>query len=400
MDFIEGFMEYSEGIASPPQFRKWAAITAVAGALERRVYTITTDEPAYPNIITLLVGPPATGKSKSISIVDKLWHEMEGVHLMVNNVTKAALIDSLLESARNIVVNDKHIESFHSLLVAAPEFGVFVPGHDLEFLSTLNYIWDNPREYSEKRRGLRCPDNPKGELVINKPQVNILAGAQPDFLASVLPEEAWGMGTTSRIILVYCPTPTKVPLFSPNIRDEKKFARLGAQMRRIGELFGPMSWEIDAMRAFAQWDDKELAPVPTHSKLYHWTGRRGFVTAKLCIISSAARGNDMVITKGDFERAKEWLLDAERVMPDIFRDMSGKSDKSILDELYQYVWATYARERTPVHKSALQRHLSQKVPEPRIEGMIKLSLDIGNIENKGEGFFIPRSQNIAAMGVE
>src|SRR5882724_11244346 len=201
-DWLDQYMSYTDGITSPEIYRLWSGISAIAGALERRVWVETSRGVLYPNMFCLLVGPPGVGKSNAISIVEELWYSSKKFKVAPNNVTKAALVDALLEADRKIILpNGGGLVEYHCLLTSSSEFGVLVPAHDLEFLSVLNYIYDNPKVYRENRRSL----NKNIEII--HPQITILAGTQPGFLASLLPEEAWSMGFTSRIIMIYAGVP-------------------------------------------------------------------------------------------------------------------------------------------------------------------------------------------------
>ena len=398
MDFVSTFMNYTQGIASPSRFRLWSAIGAVAGAMERRVFTTTTGKPAFPNLFILLVGGPGTGKSESIMIVEELWMEAGGLFVASNNVTKAALIDELFESKRNIYLDEQTLLEYHSLLVAAPEFGVLVPAHDLEFLSVLNYVWDNPKFYREKRRGLKSIENEKGVVDIPKPNITILGGTQPGWLSSVLPEEAWTMGTMARTIMAYSAEKIDVPLFDTNLRDPKLFQDLVTILRRITGLMGPMTWDPETMTLIEEWRRGGLVPVPKHSKLLHYSARRMFMTIKLCIVASASRGVDMVILPEDFIRARKWLLDIETVMPDVFRDMAGKSDKAVMDELYTFGWKIFMDEKKPVHKGRLLGFIANRVPSEKAERILDLCTSMGMFIDRGEGLYEP-GQNFT-YGVE
>ena len=63
MDFVDAFVALTDERPSPELFRKWAAITTLSGALEKRVWCMTKAGPQYANLYTMLVAPPGIGKS-------------------------------------------------------------------------------------------------------------------------------------------------------------------------------------------------------------------------------------------------------------------------------------------------------------------------------------------------
>lgn len=364
VDLIDSFMAYTDGIPSPVIFRQWCAIATIAGALERRVWVQTARSKLFPNLFTLLVSPPGIGKSQSIAHVSELWYGTRlanggKFYVAPNNVTKAALVDQLAKADRKIMAGGTMVE-YHSLLVASSEFGVLVPAHDLEFLSVLNDIYDNPRAYRESRRTLGR------EIDIVHPQLNLLAGTQPGFLASLLPEEAWSMGFLSRIILVYAGTTPAVDLFDESESREPQYKALIKALQRVGSLMGVCVWTGEAQDAVRGWVSSGCAPVPEHSKLQNYIPRRVLHLLKLCIVSAVSRSGGLTITLADVTRAKDWLLHAEELMPDVFRDMAGKSDGQVIADLHFFMFKIYIADKKPIHEARIWDFLKTRVPSEKI----------------------------------
>src|SRR5438105_11465498 len=89
-DWIEGFQSFSDGMPSPLIFRKWAAISAIAGALQRRVYVTTSISRIYPNLYIVLVAPPTIGKSQAITPIHQIWSSLNTLHVAPDSVTRAS----------------------------------------------------------------------------------------------------------------------------------------------------------------------------------------------------------------------------------------------------------------------------------------------------------------------
>lgn len=392
MDWIECFMEYTSSLPTPEIFRLWAGITAISGALDRRIWADLGPAPVFPNLYTMLVGVPGTGKSQACAPVRTLWTMCRELHVAPDNVTKAALIDSLHKNSR-FFLNDSvpgGMLEIHSVLVAAPELGVLMSKHDLEFISVLNHIFDSPPIYSEERRSMegRQPE-------ITNPQLTILSGAQPDFLGSILPEEAWGMGFCSRLLLIYAAVPPKIKLFSKTSKpDPQLLKQLSYEMDGMANLYGEMSWTEEAQNAVAVWYDEGLIPVPTHSKLLHYSTRRLLLLTKLITIASISRKRDKIILAEDVERAKNWMLDAEKVMPDVFRAMLAKNDSELLQELHRYIWRLWAsalpEQRKPVAITEVYTFLKDRAPSERIDRLVDIAEKSGLLVRSPVGGWIPK----------
>lgn len=397
-DWIESFLTLTEGIPSPEIFRKWTAISILAGALQRRVWVRTAQSILYPNLYTVLVSPPGVGKSQAISRAQDLWSSINSLHVAPNSVTKAALLDCLEGSAVRVTKPDKTFQIFHALNVASSEFGVLVPAHDLDFLSVLNDIYDCPSKFRENRR------HRARQLDIDYPLLNILAGTQPAYLASLLPEEAWGMGFTSRLILIYSAQNIRVPLFAETdeftqkrqeAEQTRQFKALKSDLERMTTLYGQFAWEPEAKKNLEAWANAGLPPIPINSRMQHYNARRVLHMLKLCMVSAIARDDELCITLADVNRARDWLLEAEERMPDVFRDMAGKSDKQVIDDLYQYIWRLTAATRDekgnlkPIHVTRLIQFLQTRVPSEKVMRIIELCVRSEMLQIAGKDLYLP-----------
>lgn len=363
-DWLEAYMAYTEGIPSPEIFRLWSGISALAGAMERRMWIRSARNTLYPNLFILLVAPPAVGKSQAIQNTAELWRATKHLHVAPNNVTRASLIDAL-ERARTAKVTAAHgVFEYHSMAVAASEFGVLLSAHDLEFLSALTDIYDNPVSYQETRRTNDRTIN------IKNPQLNIIAGVQPGFMASVFPEEAWSQGFASRLLMIYAVSGPKFSLFAEQETRPDLFNYLAKRMEKITGQIGEFDFEQEAKDMLEAWFQSGGNPVPQHSKLQYYVARRVQAVLKLCMVSSISRDLDLLITVADVTRAMEWLFAAEAVMPDIFRDMAGKSDMQVIQELHYFLWPLWAQSKQPIHESRVFHFLQTRVPSEKISRLL------------------------------
>lgn len=393
-------MELTEGLPTPPAFRLWSAISAVGAALERRCWVRFNENLTYPNQFIVLCGPPGTGKGQALVPAREILKESKAVLLAPNDMTKAALVDTLAESKRQVVLEaGKPPVIYHTLCVVAPEFGTLVSAHDVEFLNTLNDLFDCRNDYDSRRRG----HNGGKTIQVPRPHVSILSGTQPGYLGELLPESAWIMGFTSRLILVYAGGRETIDPFAE--REERAALRVEvvSGLRGIGKLCGQFKRTSDFERAFKLWIDKGLPPVPDHTRLAHYIARRDIHTMKLCMIAAVSARQELLLRVEDFERARSWLLGAELAMPDIFRDMSMKSDSALMNECHRYcfqLWTRSAREiseRRPVHRSEILRFLSLRCPAMIAFKILELLVQAGWLAQlDGTLLFIPKARSFTA----
>lgn len=371
-DWLEGFLELTEGLPTPPLFRLWTGIGVLASALERRVWLQVTRQMLFPNLFTLLVGPPGSGKSVAIKPARKLLDAARVTRVAPTDMTKAAMVDVLATSKRTTLFSGV-TTIYHPLCVVLSEFGTLVSSYDLEFMSTINTAFDN-EDITSQRRG-----HNEGKVIsIKNANMNILAGTQPGYLSELLPETAWSMGFAARLIMIYSPEAPSVDMFDEGADASELHASLVRGLVERSKLLGPFEITEDAKAALRAWGASGMAPVPEHSRLAHYRSRRAQYVLKLCMIASVARGTVLHITASDVQRARSWLLSAETLMPDIFRDMAQRSDTTIMNELHRYAfktWTDSARDvarRRPLHRSELMRFLALRCPANTAEKVLDL----------------------------
>lgn len=345
------------------------------GALERRVWTSAMGKRLYPNLFILLVARPGVGKTVAIDEVADLWAETQLFHVAPTSITKASLIDQLAAAKQTAMTSDG-MDIYHSLLIPSGEFGVFAPGYDSEFLNRLNVLFDCQKQYKEATRH-------KGVIEIDYPHISLISGTQPGYLAHTLPTQAFTMGFTSRLMMIYASEPVKRKLFSTGDRlDLVQRNSLIKDLKNIGHLNGPYKWDDDVAEAVEAWAEEGMTPAPSHTRLINYNPRRIIYIMKLSMIYAAARRDDLIVTMEDFESAKETLLEAEALMPMIFDEMGSSGDEGHnLDEAFGYVVREYQRKKRPIPKSDLSFFLSRRVPPYMVEHTIRLMFEAEMIKD-------------------
>lgn len=379
-------MEVTDGISSPDQFRLWTGISLVAGACERRVWARAARVQTFPNLYVLLTAAPGVGK-QVISLAKTAWKQTKeypagpaAFRVAPSQMTKAALVDALAKAKQVKLVKGANLE-YHSMLIAAEEFQVLLPTYDTEYIATLNEVFNNPDiPYEEHRR-----TGAVREISINNPQLNILAGVQPSYFVSTFPEEAWTTGFARRIIMIYASEGKFQELFQDSLdpTEDQRWGEMLAQLSQVSNLYGCCAWEAEAAELLAKWHRAKGPPTPTHSKLVHYNNSRTMFAIKLAIVSAVARTGALVITSGDVQRALSWLLNAEALMPDVFREMVGKSDSQVIDELHYMMITEQGKTRRPLATALLWEFLRQRLPSEKIEKVLMSALKSGVVCNPG-----------------
>lgn len=342
-------------------------IVAIGSCVGRRVWTeLLEGLPIYPNFFVFLVGPPAVGKTQAMSPVAEHLRRSDTIKLAPNDISKQGLLDKLSKATQ--VVNKQidgvlRVEEYHYLALWIRELSNFMSQYDSALAGVLTDLYDNPPVNDETKRG-------SGDLVIVRPSISMLAATATKNLGATIGGDLWGQGFMSRIIMVYCGEKPKVKFFQKGgVKREEYDPAIVEALSRVGALRGEMTWAADAEDAFNTWAEEGFKPAPTHSKLGEYNGRRYMHTAKLAMVSAL---NDlrMEITLGDFLRAKNWLIAAERDMPEIFKEMTVHSDGEVIRELHMHLWALYARNKKPLDRAILVSFLTTKVASREIPRLL------------------------------
>lgn len=408
--WIDSFLRYTEVQPSPEIYRRWSAIGAITGALERRTWIDTSANRLYPNMFVALVGPPGTGKDSSIVAAKDLLARTGMVNLAPISMSHKGMMDHLADETTHKTMLDLERNewlSYHSLLCFVPEIGVLLPKYDLGYLSMLNELFQCYDIFEERIRQFG------GVLRIERPHIHIFGGTQPKYMEEWLPDAAFGMGFTARMVFVYHGAPVKVSVFNSYSVDETLEKNLIFDLANIARLKGPFKVRESTAKLIEEWhhgpseDDK-----PTHSKLVHYNARRIMHVLKLSMAYSTARSNEMIIEDEDFQAALGLLLETESYMPEIFKEMKSGGQLAELEEAFHHLLALYhQRGQKPVPEHMLVHFLSARVPANQIEFLIETMIrsrmvEVVEVGNPGlnlprkyqDRAFIPLALNVVEEG--
>lgn len=283
--------------------------------------------------------------------------------------------------------------SFNSLFIASRELGALIPVYDPAFLSALTDIYDNSK-YDEKRRGNKEP------LIIDRPQINLLAATQPAFLMDSLPASAWDQGFLSRVIIVYKDFVTERRL---NLHEEEPPRNilleqdLIADLQAVAARTGKMLFKPDAAELLEDWAaDKNNRPA--HPRLLHYTSRRPINTIKLSMIA-AVDSNHADIEQSDVRTAIDWLMTAEKEMPDMFTQFKSGGDAAVISETHHFCVTYSVRKGGSVPAPQIYDFLRGRVPSYRVQPIVDVMIRSGMIKAEVKDGITLFSVNPSTLGM-
>lgn len=351
--WIESFIENTKGLESPRIFRQWAAITTIAAAVEQKVY-LQTSSILHPNVYCFLVGHPGVGKTRTVRVARRYYLETPEPHVAPTSMTGAAMVDTLTSSKRTFIRLPEGPLEYNSMYITADELGAFMHKYDEEAIGIMSAFYD-PDEYGQRRR------NNDLKIKIKSPQLNVICGTTPSNLLKYLPDSAWEQGFTSRVMMIFSDERTIGDDFADH--DNTLSPELIHDLRSIGSLMGKFEVTADYRNAVSNWRNLGEPPLPTHPKLIHYATRRRVHLYKLSMVSAIDRSDTLLLTRDDFNRAMNWMVQAESAMPEIFKAGAGNADAKAIEEIYHFVLTrgaggrpvperhivSFAKERVPIH---------------------------------------------------
>lgn len=394
--WTDAFNKYMEKSGSPELFRKWTGIFTVAAALERKVFVQTSKGVLHPNLYVILVGPPAAGKTIASAFASDIMRETlagsssDEHKIAPTNVSRASMIDALDDAKRRFVTPkmDAVIE-FNSMAIFSNELGTLIPAYENDFIQVLTDLYDGKRFHERKRT--RSTD-----LLIDNPQINLLAATTPSYLQDLLPEGAWDQGFISRTTLIYSGRSDPVDLFDDVENDSQLYRNLVQDLDIIGQMYGRMYFDNDAVEAFRAWIKSGEAPAPTHPKLSSYSSRRAAHLLKLCMISSAATRDDLKVGLENFVEALDWMVQAEHTMGDIFKAMVTGGATRIIDETWHHAYEWWLKKnKQPIPEMHIYEFVTQRAPAGDVVRIIDLMKKNGILTEQltpGGTAFVPRAR--------
>ena len=333
-DWINSFMELTDNSEPPLLFRKWAAISAIAAALQRKVRVeLGMSLTFYPNLYIVLVGPSATGKGTAMKFASDIIEQIPTIRLSAQATSLQALIRRMKDTNLTDVNINTGEQTYHSsLTIFSTEFTVFLGYHNQELIAALCEWYDchNRWTYETIAR--------KKEEVVGV-WVNLFAGTTPDAIQASLPIESIGGGLTSRIIFVVEEKRGKLVVIPTKTEREIQLQqKLVYDLEAINQLSGIMNYTEGFLKIYSDWCYYADTHRPFQDKKFDgYCGRRRKHLITLSMVCCASHSDEMIVTSDDIERAIELLAEVEMKMGKVFKGMGRSGTSDLLNDAITFI---------------------------------------------------------------
>lgn len=317
--WLEAFVKYASYGEAPLSMYFWAGVSAVAGALRRRVWIDMGYFKWIPNFYIVLVAPPGiVSKTTTASIGMKLLRKVPNIKFGPDVVTWPALASAFAASLEHVELSPGNFTPMCSLTLESGEFGTLLNPQDREMVDMLVSLWDG------KDGAFHKLTKTQGEDLIENPFINIIACTTPAWIEGYFPEYLIGGGFTSRSIFVYADTKRQYVAY-PGLTTPEDFDRVSLQLvddlTEISKLKGVFTIHPDAIIWGEKWYKSHYANKPKHldnDRFGGYLARKQTHIHKLAMILSVSQNSSLILTKKDLVEASECIDHIELEMPKVF----------------------------------------------------------------------------------
>lgn len=323
-DWKKAYLEYVDETEPPILYKEWSAISIIASALQRKSFIRFGTYEFFPNMYIVLVGPSGRcRKSKAMEPGRDLLNKIN-VNLAPDATSQVALISELEDSIVSGMTDraGNPIPAHCSLTVYSMELTVFLSYNNPDLLTYLTNWYDCDPKFRYKTQG-------RGNQIVENVWVNLFGATTPELIASSLPRDTVGGGLASRIIFVYESKKGKsISLTRMKQPDEAKYENLVHDLQEINLMHGGFEIDKDFDIEFTKWYEEEEYQYSIEDPRFSgYKERRATHIIKLCMILSAGKSSDMLITKDIFEEALDLITRTEVNMPKTFQGV-GRSNEA------------------------------------------------------------------------
>ena len=370
-DWLQAYVDYTSYTEAPTHMHFWSGVSAVAGALRRRVWLSQFEFEWYPNFYIILVAPPGVvAKSTTADISMKLLRQVPGIKFGPDITSWPSLIEAFEESTEAFdIAQEWHVMS--PLTLVSSELGNLVDPNDRKLINVLIDLWDGKTGRIKKRT------KNAGQNEIENPWINLIACTTPTWIAENVQEHMLGGGFISRCIFVFADKKRKhVPYLDEAIPDNVKRTRekLVQDLEKISLLAGEYKISEEARRWGRSWYEQHSSAAHAHLEKERFGGylaRKQTHIHKLAIVLAAANRDELVITAEDLSTAHSMVTDLEAEMAKAFSQV-GQSETA----LYARKLIAFVAARRVVPYAEAFRHVQPHFPRLRdfeeiLDGCVK-----------------------------
>jgi hypothetical protein len=381
-DWLKAFVEYGSYGEAPNKMLFWAGVSAIAGALRRRVWIDQKNFQWVPNFYIVMVAPPGiAGKSTTANIAIKLLKEVPGIRFGPDIVTWQSLLQTLAANSEG-VADPADPFTFHTMsaiTIASSEFGNFLDPDDPAMIDALVSLWDGWQGEFRKETKTSGKDR-----IIN-PWINIIGCTTPSWIANRYHEYLVGGGLTARCIFIYADKKRQHVAYVdeqvPENFEELRIALI-QDLEKISLMFGKFEISEPARKWGREWYEKHWTSTPTiNTEQYAgYMARKQTHIHKLAMVLSAAKSSDLIIHLDTLQAAEALVTAVESDMPKVFARIGQTEQTRGAATIVSII-----EQAGRISKRELYSHLFRTMSFRDYETALMSAVQAGHVETRMEG---------------
>lgn len=225
-----------------------------------------------------------------------------------------------------------------SLTCSVSELGTFLRPDDKGLMSFLTDVWDG------KERPFSHTTKDSGEITIENAWLNVIGATTPTWIQNNFPASLLAEGIGSRVIFVYGEHKRHYTAYPSRTVKPIDYAatetKLVEDLTHISKLIGPFTLTEEAFKWGEHWYSQPRGSQHLASGRYSgYLARKQTHLHKLAMVLSAAKRDDLVITREELTEANDILSTTETSMIRVFENVGIVDEAKHLAEIVAFVRA-------------------------------------------------------------
>lgn len=318
--------------------RFWAGVSAVAGALQRKVWIDQAYFKWYANFYICLVAPPGVvSKSTTSGVAMSLLRRVPGVRFGPDIVTWQSLVSTFAGAASAFEWPAGQWNTMSALTLESSEFGNLLNPQDREMVDLFVTLWDG------KQGALTKETKASGNDSVENPWINMIACTTPAWIAGSFPEYMVGGGFTSRCVFVFANKKANEVAY-PIKHVPADFLRQGDalvdDLTQISKICGEYKLTEEAYAWGTEWyhrHNSQPNPNLQDERFGGYLARKQTHIHKLAMVIAAAQHSSLAITAEDLAVADAMVSDLEGDMQQVFARIGKSATAANSEQLLAYI---------------------------------------------------------------
>lgn len=337
LDLIKAFTDYAQHMEAPKIMHTFAMISAIGGALRRKVWIDQHYFRWTPNFFIVFVAPPGVvTKSTTVDVAMSILRDVPGIKFGPDSVTWQSLVTSFAAASEAFEYQDEW-HPMSAITLASSELGLLINFLDRDMINLFIDLWDGRKSFDKQTKM-------SGSDKVEAPWINMIGCTTPSWIADNVPQAAIGGGFTSRCIFLYADRKEKLVPYPgdvvPKGLAEVRY-RIFQDLEHISTtLCGEYILSKEAKAFGSDWYESIWSLAMSSKDPSNGTGyvaRKQTHAHKLAMVLAASQRDELIITGEDLQLAITMLESLETDMHKVFSKVGRTEDSLAADKFIELV---------------------------------------------------------------